>query len=572
MRRSGMISPRKAACLGLLGIVGLTGTGLIVTTKAPAADSKAGKVDSVALGREIFNREWLPGDGRSHGGDGLGPVYNDTSCVACHNSGGVGGGGPLSKNIDILSASGGFIPPAATVNGANPTQPQRPASDTKALHKMHAGFRAGRTVVLHKFGIDPNYQTWRKSSLTPQAMIGNTQQFLVSQTPVTITNQTNAIQLSQVAFGSAPFTTTVSQPVVEAPQAVAPAEPPAVPVPVPPTPVSAPAPVVFNGTVTTIAVSAPATDGSARAQQQLQEAFASMQSRTKGQIPAGEFVVSHSQRNATSLFGIGLLDAIPEAVIEAGAKPSKDFPETQGRVSRLKDGRVGRLGWKGQTANSEDFVLTACAVELGLEVPGHEQAISPQAPKYKAGGEDLTADECSALVAYVRSIPRPLERAGQLLEEKETISGGKALFASVGCASCHNPKLGDVDGVYSDLLLHDMGPELADNGSYNGDGDDSDPLNPVLGNDIQARANRPATKQEWRTPPLWGFRDSAPYLHDGRADTLEQAVAGHGGQGRASALRFFELSHKDRLKLEAFLKALVAPGAGGEDRAIAAKY
>ena len=69
------------------------------------ADSKSEKPDSVAVGYEIFNREWLPNDPRSHGGDGLGPVYNDSSCVACHNSGGSGGAGPVSKNIDILNAS-----------------------------------------------------------------------------------------------------------------------------------------------------------------------------------------------------------------------------------------------------------------------------------------------------------------------------------------------------------------------------------------------------------------------------------------------------------------------------------
>ena len=68
-----------------------------------------------------------------------------------------------------------------------------------------------------------------------------------------------------------------------------------------------------------------------------------------------------------------------------------------------------------------------------------------------------------------------------------------------------------------------------------------------------------APSQEWRTPPLWGFRDSGPYLHDGRAQTLEQAVAMHGGQGAASALKFFELSPKERLQVEAFLKSLVAP-------------
>ena len=68
-----------------------------------------------------------------------------------------------------------------------------------------------------------------------------------------------------------------------------------------------------------------------------------------------------------------------------------------------------------------------------------------------------------------------------------------------------------------------------------------------------------ATRQEWRTPPLWGFRDSGPYLHDGRAQTLEQAVAMHGGQGAPSAQKFFELSPRERLQVEAFLKSLVAP-------------
>ena len=93
---------------------------------------------------------------------------------------------------------------------------------------------------------------------------------------------------------------------------------------------------------------------------------------------------------------------------------------------------------------------------------------------------------------------------------------GRRLFAEVGCASCHTPSLGEVRGIYSDLLLHDMGQTLSDSGEYYGiDGPDS-PGGPSPG--------------EWRTPPLWGFRDSGPYLHDGRAQTLEEAVALHGGQ------------------------------------------
>src|SRR4051812_47973729 len=86
-----------------LGLSATLGFGLVGSAAAWAGDLPA-KPDTVALGRAIFEREWMPNDARSHGGDGLGPVYNDTSCVACHNAGGTGGAGPNSKNIDILSA------------------------------------------------------------------------------------------------------------------------------------------------------------------------------------------------------------------------------------------------------------------------------------------------------------------------------------------------------------------------------------------------------------------------------------------------------------------------------------
>ena len=105
---------------------------------------------------------------------------------------------------------------------------------------------------------------------------------------------------------------------------------------------------------------------------------------------AGEFALLHSQRNPTALFGAGLIDAIPDDVLEAAAKVKHPgFPEVAGRVSRQKDKRIGRFGWKAQTPSLNDFVLTACAVELGLEVPGHHQGGLPQAPEVKATGLDL---------------------------------------------------------------------------------------------------------------------------------------------------------------------------------------
>ena len=76
--------------------------------------------------------------------------------------------------------------------------------------------------------------------------------------------------------------------------------------------------------------------------------------------------------------------------------------------------------------------------------------------------------------------------------------------------------------------------------------------------------SRDAPKRgEWRTPPLWGFRDSGPYLHDGRAPDLEQAVALHGGQGAASARVFLTISPSQRSLIQTYLNSLVAPGSAG---------
>jgi CxxC motif-containing protein (DUF1111 family) len=271
-----------------------------------------------------------------------------------------------------------------------------------------------------------------------------------------------------------------------------------------------------------------------------------------------------------------LIDSIPESAIVAMAKKqAKETPETAGRAAKVADGRIGRLGWKGQTANSEDFVLNACAVEVGLEVPGHSQATTPQAPRYKGPGLDLTQAECSSLVAYVRALPRPVERAITNVSEAKFLNAGRDMFSKVGCANCHSAKLGEVEGLYSDLLIHDMGEETADAGSYDGDSTD-EPLVPLItAENGQPQPNglptepKSARKKEWRTPPLWGFRDSAPYLHDGRAQTLEQAVAFHGGQGTASAQKYFMLSPTERLQLEGFLKSLVAPSPAAGQREVA---
>ena len=192
-----------------------------------------------------------------------------------------------------------------------------------------------------------------------------------------------------------------------------------------------------------------------------------------------------------------------------------------------------------------DFVLSACANELGLEVPGHHQGTSPLAPFGAAKGLDLTAEECDALVAYVRNLPSPAVVEPSGLRESVDVGTGGRIFNGIGCAECHTPSLGSVQGIYSDLLLHDMGESLSDPGTYYG----------------SAESPGAARGTEWRTPPLWGVRDSGPYLHDGRAQTLEDAVSLHGGQGLYSARRFLTLSPRERSQLRAFLNTLAAPTA-----------
>ncbi len=258
-----------------------------------------------------------------------------------------------------------------------------------------------------------------------------------------------------------------------------------------------------------------------------------------------------SERNTPPLFGVGLIDEISSELLVALA--ARQPAAIRGRVNRTKEGRIGRFGSKAQVATLHEFVRGACANELGLEVPGHSQGVSPLAKGGMANGLDLTEPECDDLVAYVRALPAPrtIDLSGPL--GTQDMRTGRRLFAQVNCASCHVPDVGDAVGIYSDLLLHTMGQSLSDASStYGVNRPNSSPDEP--------------SPREWRTAPLWGYRDSGPYMHDGRAQTLEEAVALHEGQAKASARQFFRLTAKERSQVEAFLKSLVAPAPPAQDR------
>jgi hypothetical protein len=306
-----------------------------------------------------------------------------------------------------------------------------------------------------------------------------------------------------------------------------------------------------------------------------------------------EFVPS--QRRAPSLFGAGLINRVPDKVLEEVAQEQARAAAEQasgtkkrispsvvdcfnltepkpisGHVARLRGGRAGHFGWKAQTATLREFTLQACGIELGLEVPGVGQAAPPWITDYKAPGLDLTKEQCDALVSFVESLPPPAPRKPENGQHAAEIAAGQKLFMQIGCAVCHRPSLGDVQGIYSDLLLHDMGESLAGRGVYGVEttiagresGDQVDPLPVITGSTAKQDDTRPrfgAAPGEWRTPALWGVRDSGPYLHDGRADTLDAAIRLHDGAGLAAAQRFVQLSFREREEVELFLEALPLP-------------
>jgi CxxC motif-containing protein (DUF1111 family) len=166
----------------------------------------------------------------------------------------------------------------------------------------------------------------------------------------------------------------------------------------------------------------------------------------------------------------------------------------------------------------------------------------------KSSRLDLTLRQCDELTAFCASLSRPEQRLPDDVTPAQA-SAGKALFSKTGCADCHTPKLGNVDGLYSDLLLHSMGQDLVGGGSYGERPAPQQPGSPEEG----------PSPSEWRTPPLWGVSDSAPYLHDGRAATLPDAIKMHGGQGKQAAVNFEKLSQEHKEQLIAFLRTLRAP-------------
>jgi CxxC motif-containing protein (DUF1111 family) len=265
------------------------------------------------------------------------------------------------------------------------------------------------------------------------------------------------------------------------------------------------------------------------------------------QVPGAANVTA--RRLTTALFGLGLVDAVPDSTLRqlAGLQATL-YPATAGTPSittEISTGqiRVGRFGWKAQNPTLFQFSGDAYVNELGITNPEFPDENCPQGdcaalvhnpvPELNDDGEDVQGfTDFMTLLA-------PPPRGPNSLQAQV----GSGIFDAIGCANCHTRVL--VTGSspvaalshktfqpFSDFLLHDMGS---------------------LGDGIVQGS---ATARQMRTAPLWGVRTRSTLLHDGRATTLDAAILAHDGQGRPARDRFTALDAVSRQALIAFLKSL----------------
>jgi CxxC motif-containing protein (DUF1111 family) len=264
-------------------------------------------------------------------------------------------------------------------------------------------------------------------------------------------------------------------------------------------------------------------------------------------VPPEATIVAH--RLTTPLFGLGLVDAVPDDEIKAIALIQKIFsPSTAGKVAMVTDLasshlKVGKFGWKCQNPNLHQFAGDAYVNEMGITNPQFPQENCPQGdcnllvcnpvPTLNDDGSGVT--KFTNFMTFLAPLPR-----GPVNDD---VRHGEALFFTTGCFACHTPALQTGNSSvaalrnvtffpFSDFLLHDMGS---------------------LGDGIE---QGPAKGTDMRTAPLWGVRARATLLHDGRATTLEQAILAHAGQGQASRNAFASLGSHSKAQLIAFLNSL----------------
>ncbi len=270
------------------------------------------------------------------------------------------------------------------------------------------------------------------------------------------------------------------------------------------------------------------------------------------------YPVVSAQRNSIPIFGTGLFEFVSNTTILGNADPDDaDNDGISGRYNTDPSG-IGRFGTKAQSNNVEIFTRAPLFNQMGITTnpflgsAGTVSLAPGMAPQASGNPNDPTTDndgvpdpelahnDLGDLIAFTRFLAPP-----EPLPFDEAALRGEALFDQIGCAKCHIPELPSSRGpvrAYTDLLIHDMGPALAD--GINFGSPQASPSSPL------------ANGQEWRTQPLWGVSLFPPYLHDGRAATIDDAIRMHGGEASASTEDYLGLTQAERDDVLTFLKHL----------------
>jgi len=270
----------------------------------------------------------------------------------------------------------------------------------------------------------------------------------------------------------------------------------------------------------------------------------------------GGLPVTITQRNAPPQFGVGLFERISNNTIFANADPDDaDGDGISGRFNTDGQGNLGRFGYKSQANFLEPFLRGASNNQMGITTDpflGSGGIVSAAMMQVPAGFDEPTTDddgvedpefppeEFGDVVIFSMFLAPPPK--GPMGPEEQD---GEDLFFQMSCNKCHIPSLesdlGPVD-AYTDLLIHDMGPELADGIS--------------MGMPQFSNISLGTTENEFRTQPLWGVRLHGPWLHDGSADTMNDAILMHGGEGQASRDAYEALTPEQQQTVIRFLEAL----------------
>jgi len=235
------------------------------------------------------------------------------------------------------------------------------------------------------------------------------------------------------------------------------------------------------------------------------------------------------ERNSPTILGLGLVQGISDDAILANEDPDdEDGDGIRGVAHVLPNGAVGKLGWKANVPDLRSFVRDAMGNELGVTVPfDSNNAFGFTADNDGAADPELAQEDMDDLVFFLELLDFPPKRA----PTAET-ARGEELFTTIGCAKCHVPVLDGVE-AYSNFLLHD-----------------------VMGPGFEGVTQGEATSGLYRTAPLRGLRDTAPYFHDGRSETVDEAIRRHAGEAEDARGAYAALEAADQAALLAFLDSL----------------